>query len=251
MKVTTAYQKYVVIPDIHAPYQDKNTLQAINHFIAEQKPDHVVLIGDVIDMYSISKYDKNPLRAHKLQEEIDEAHNVIVDIRAAAGKNTPITYIEGNHEDRLRRYMWNHPEVHGLRNLELPALLGLKELGVEYKTELLVNGVFLFTHGKRTTMYSSRWELQDNGISGMSGHVHRIQTHAQTDRSGVKAWYGIGHVADEKQCEYTTNPNWQQGLGVVYFHPSKKRFHAEVIPIVEHKFIYAGKLYTPKGVENT
>ena len=83
----------------------------------------------------------------------------------------------------------------------------------------------------------------------MSGHTHRVQQHSKTDYTGVKAWYSIGHLADIKKAEYIENPDWQQAIGVVYFSRGKKRFNAQVIPIVDHCFIFNGRRYSPQGVE--
>ena len=247
--VKSGYEQYVVIPDLHAPYHDEESVQTAINFVKYQKPDHVVFIGDVVDLYSVSSFDKNPKRANKLQDEYDCANEILTEFRKAAPK-AKMTYIEGNHEVRMKRYLWRHPELHGLRCLRLPQLLGLKELDIAYKQELFWRNTFLFTHGKRFGMYASRWELADNGVSGMSGHNHRLSVFSKTDKTGVKAWYHIGHLTDvEAAGEYRKDPDWQQGLGVVYFHNRKNRFFAEAIPVVDNKFIYHGVLYTPEGYE--
>jgi len=245
--VSRDYQKVIVLPDAHYPYQDELTMKTVLHFIKDQAPDIVVSIGDWVDMYSISKYDKNPERAGRLQEELDIAHNGFMDVRKAAG-TAPIIYVKGNHEDRLQKYLWRHPEIHGLRALDLKELLGLKEAGVKLVDEFLWKNTFLFTHGRRCGIYAARQELDDNGISGMSGHTHKLMSYAKKDRSGEKAWYTIGHIADETKAEYTNNPNWQQAIGLVHFHKIKSRFFALAIPITEHKFMYDGKIYHPDGI---
>jgi hypothetical protein len=147
---------------------------------------------------------------------------------------------------RLQKYLWRHPEVHSLKNLRIPELLRLKDLRIDYANELLVNGVFLFTHGVRISKNSAQAELDSNGISGMSGHVHRVQTAMKTDYTGEKVWHCIGHIADATQAEYTAHPNWQQAVGIVYFDKHSKRFFSEVIPITESKLMYGGKVYKPR-----
>lgn len=240
------FEQYIVLSDVHAPSHDQRTYDSVIHFIRKQKPDHVVIIGDFIDMYAISRFDKNPERAHRLQEEVDSAYGLLKRLRSAAGK-TPITYIEGNHEFRMQKYLWRHPEMHGLDVLEVPNLLRLKELKIDYVQEIVKNGNFIFTHGLRINKYASRSELDDHGISGMSGHTHRIQTSMRTDYAGTKVWHCIGHLSDPLKAEYVLKPDWQQGIGVVYFERNGNRFFSEVVPIVKNKFIYGGVLYTPNG----
>lgn len=236
------HELWIVVPDVHAPYHDKESYNAILSFVREHKPEGVVFIGDVVDNYSVSKYDKNPERANRLQEELDSANSVLSDMRKAA-KDARIIYIEGNHEARMQKFLWRHPEIHGLRNLQLPVLLGVKDLDIDYRKEYVWKDTFMFTHGTRVNKYAARAELDDHGISGISGHTHHVQTHMKKDYTGEKVWHSIGHICDEKQCEYTERPDWQQAFAVVMLHKRTRRFYSQVIPITEHKFLYDGKVY--------
>ena len=246
--VKKEYLKFIAIPDVHVPYEDKQSVRTVLRFVKDQQPDHVVLIGDVLDNYSISHYDKNPERSQRLQWELDRTQGFLTELRRAAGIGTRITYLEGNHELRMQKYLWKHPEIHGLKNMELPKLLELEKNDVDYCSELVWKNAFIFTHGKKTTIYAPRVELDTNGMSGMSGHSHRRGSHYKTSRTGVTEWHSIGHLCDAKKAEYASNPNWQQGLGVVRFSLKNKDFFAESLPIVKHKIIYDGKLYKPNGV---
>jgi len=249
MAVEKNFERVIVIPDLHIPYEDSKTVSTALQFVEDQKPDRVVLIGDVLDMYSVSKFEKDPSRAFRLQDEFDQANAFLQHLRTAAG-DVPITLIEGNHEKRLSSYLKRHPELHGLRDLSIPSQLGLKDLKIDYVTELF-HKKFLFTHGRRFGMYASRWELADNGVSGMAGHTHRVGTFSKTERGVVKAWYHIGHMCDPKTAgEYRPNPDWQQGIGIVDFEKRGGRFYAQAIPIVKNKFIFGNTLYTPKGIKS-
>lgn len=249
MEVTEQYEKVVVLSDVHAPYHDKKTYSTMMRFVKDQKPSMVVLIGDVVDMYSVSRFDKDPRRANNLQEEFDVAHRLLRRLREAAGEDARIVYIKGNHEERLVSYLKRHPELYGLRDLTIERQLRLDRLGIEYRDELFHRGVFLFTHGRRYGIYSSRWELEDNGVSGMSGHTHRVSTFMKRNRAGSLSWYHVGHMADVEQVDYNAFPNWQQGVGIVYFNKRRPEFHAEALVINDHKFVYDGKLYTPREVK--
>ena len=248
-RVSRDFDMLVCIPDVHAPFHDKKTQATINHFLSDKKPDIVLQIGDLVDMYAVSRYDKNPERAQDLQTELDSAHDYLEKIRNAVGADCRIKYVRGNHEERLQKYLWRNPELHGLRALDLPELLGLKDLGVEYVDEWFWKDTFLFTHGKRCGVYSARQNLDDYGVSGMSGHDHRVMVFERKDRKGERVWYSIGHVADSSQSEYVKEPNWHQAIGVVYLSKKNTRFYATVVPITEHKFLFDGKVYSPKGIK--
>ena len=132
--------------------------------------------------------------------------------------NAKPLFLLGNHEDRLRKYLWRHPELWGLEALKLPSLLGFSELGIENPDggEILLFDRLLIKHGERVrqhSAYSARAELEKEfyAVSILSGHTHRGGVHYATTRNGIVE-------AHECFClcrldpEYVFNPNWQQGL---------------------------------------
>lgn len=241
------YDQCIVIPDAHFPYEDKKTFQTVLNFLRDQKPDIAVLIGDWVDCYSASRFDKDPDRGYKLQWEFDQARKGLEQVREAVG-DARIIYIEGNHEVRIKTYLVKHPELYGLRDLTIERQLRLDELNIEYMDFFLWKNTFLFTHGTKCTKYGASGELDIHGISGMSGHNHRIMSFFKTQRTNTLVWHNIGHICDIKQADYVKNPNWQQGIGMVYFNRSNRRFVSSVFPILENKLMFGGKLYEPGGV---
>ncbi len=238
------YEQVVYISDLHMPYSDKKTLAAVNKFLTAQQPEQLVIGGDLIDMYSVSQFNKDPSRASQLQEELDDARDYLIELRNMLPK-TKITYIEGNHEDRLRKYLMRHPELHGLRALEIPSLLDLKELKIDYTLDYTYKG-FLFKHGNRASMYSARWELNDEGTSGMSGHIHKPQSFTDKTRRGEKKWSIVGHLSDESKADYLGRggtSSWVEGFGVVNFYPKEKLWNVDIVDIIDHKFVYEGVVY--------
>jgi hypothetical protein len=236
------YDKFVMMTDFHVPYHDNNVLKLCLDIIKEIKPDKLILGGDIMDFYSVSKYDKNPERANQLQDEIDLGYSVLYDIRKATGKGE-IIYLEGNHENRMQRYLWNHPEIADLRVLEVKNLLRLDDLLITYQQNVIHNG-FIFKHGDYCNKYSANKELEVEGISGMSGHTHRIQTVYKTNRNGITSWNNIGHLSDASKSEYIKGiANWQQGFGIVYFDKENGEAFPKQIQINNNQIICNGKEY--------
>ena len=58
------------IPDCHHPYADRKAWALMLQALEEFKADKVIIMGDFMDMYSVSSHSKNPNRALKLEEEI-------------------------------------------------------------------------------------------------------------------------------------------------------------------------------------
>lgn len=231
----------VFVSDLHIPYHDKRTVKSVDEFLKKWQPDQLVLGGDIIDMYSISRFDKDPRRASRLQEEFDETNQYLKNIRKMLPKQK-IVYLEGNHCERMDKYLMRHPELHGLRTLKVPYQLGLKELNIPYMKDYVYKN-FLFTHGTKISKYTSMAELEKNVMSGVSGHKHTMQVAYKTIRGKDYKWITNGHLCDIKQAEYVQNPDWQQGITLVWFNKKNRRFFSEPLEVVDHKIFYRGKYY--------
>lgn len=240
------YQKVLIVPDIHAPFEDSIALSACFSFAKWFNPDRIFIMGDLVDFYAISQFIKDPERALRLQDELDQAKNILEQFRKFF-PITPIVLIRGNHEHRLQKYLWTKaPELSGLRDLMVESLLDLKKLNIIYeKTGRLIHRGVVFKHGdvvRKYAGYSAKGEFEKSGMSGISGHTHRASTYYQNNASGNYVWMECGCLCqlDPEYMEGDT-PNWQQGWGVGYFKENSNRFLLEFIPFVGGKAFYQGK----------
>jgi len=236
--------KSVIAQDFHIPFQDPKLLELFLAFLKREKPDRVYLPGDIMDCYHISRFDKDPERRHTLQDEIDETHDLLVDIINIS--QAQVYFSAGNHEKRLQKYLWSKaPALASLRGLKLPILLELKGLGVKYSEDGYWLGDLFVTHGsviRQHSAYTARGEIEKNGCSGISGHTHRDGKHTVRKRGGNLAWW-------ENFCMCGLNPeyvegiaNWSQGWSVV--HTVNKRPYVEQICVnADYTYIYGGKVY--------
>lgn len=242
----------LVLPDMHVPYHDERALQLVYKYIQYKKPNVIIQLGDFYDMYSLSKYDKDPSRIDSLQEEIDVGSQIWKNFKKLSPKSKLIM-LEGNHERRLHKYLMKNPEMHSLNALKIENLLGLKELGVEfYHSEQTyhINKNLVVTHGavddgcklSQHSGYSAKNTLDKWGnISGIMGHGHRVGMSNRTLSDGsVIQWVEAGHLCDPHPS-YVKNPNWQQGIVLVNY--TNNRFHITPATIVDYKFILDGKLW--------
>ena len=239
--------KFAFISDIHIPYEDKESVRGVLNFIYKLKPEYLILGGDLMDFYELSRFDKSPERRGTLQLEIDRCRAYLQEMRKNLPK-TKMIFIEGNHENRLKRWLVSNPDVHSLRSLSVSSLLGLEELDIEYMDEFIYKN-FLFKHGNFITRYTANKELVHEGMSGLSGHTHKMQVAYQTDRISTKGWWVNGHLCDPNQAHYgPKRKDWQQGFTLVSFEPKGDHFHVEHIFVNtdSHKFCYGGKIYGPK-----
>lgn len=88
--------KFVVVSDIHFPFQDDNAIKAFFRFLKENTVDTIILNGDILDFYDVSSFDKDPDRINSLQKEINLAKRFFKRLREVA-PNSKIIFIKGNH----------------------------------------------------------------------------------------------------------------------------------------------------------
>jgi len=249
MKRTPKYKKVLFVPDIHASYHDIKAIKAMIAFMQWWKPDYIYFLGDVVDFYSISSFTKDPQRALGLQDEIDEAKKILKMICAAAPKSHKYM-IQGNHEARMQKFLWTRAaELSGLHGLQVDVMLDLHKMGIHYYPEgrTKFRGTIL-KHGdivRKFCAYTAKGEFENTGVSGISGHTHRLGLYSMTNEAGDFVWMECGHLCDIKQ-EYLLGkvPNWQQDFGIGYYKEGSKRFMVEPIKIINHKAMHAGHEFT-------
>lgn len=238
------YERYVWLSDTHCPFQDNKTLKACYNFLEDANPNKIILGGDMIDCWNISRFDKNPTRLGTFQKEVDSTYSILSKIRDKS-PSSEIIYLEANHENRVIKELVKRPQFYGLRALEIPALLSFDELGIEYKP-YHIHKEFLFKHGDYTNKYHANKELEIEGMSVMMGHNHRNQVISKTNRLGTITGYSVGHLSDNTKIDYAQNKtmNWQQGFAVIDFKKGSSKWHqVNLIPITKNRFIVDGVVY--------
>lgn len=211
--------------DEHYPFQDEAARHIALQITRDFSPDLLVCGSDAIDFYSISKFDKDPKRAFNLQTEIDSWRSGMRDWISAA-PDARRFFIPGNHEDRLRRYIWRHPEMAGLEVLSLNNLLGFRYLNIEceervigenYGQSELEIGPLVIKHGtviRKHSAYTARGEMEKEFYQVptlFTGHTHRGGVHYANTRNGVVRAFECFCLCDTDPS-YVNSPNWQQGL---------------------------------------
>lgn len=226
--------KFVVLSDYHAPFQDKEAEKAVFSFLKSRDIDTIILNGDILDFYDVSSFDKDPNRINSLQKELDISYRFFKKLRTLKPE-AKIVFIKGNHENRIERYLKKHPELFSLDALKLPNLLRLAEFDIGYEPKAYKLGSLKITHGsivRKYSGYTAKAELEKNDCSGISGHSHRLSAYYYKTPSRYLAWYESGCLCDINP-EYADNPNWTQGF--IYGWVNKDSYSIVPIPIIKGK----------------
>lgn len=243
----TALEPVLIVSDAHIPYHSRvwwDLLLQVGQFL---RPKHLVVIGDFADFYSVSDHDKDPERANRMDYELAEVDKCLdaLDALGAADK----LYIEGNHEDRLRRYLMKNPQL--ARVVSTEKLLRLKERGwefVPYKRHA-ARGAVHFTHDVGAAGRNAVFRALDvYQHSVVSGHTHRLQYIVEGSATGdtkLSATFGWG--GDVEQVDYMclarARRDWALGFGVGYIEPSSGYVYLTPVPVVHGTCVVNGRLF--------
>lgn len=234
--------------DSHFPYQNEPVLSVIRAIATDTKPDFIVHMGDLLDGYPLSRFDKDPARKETLQDEIDQAREHLAQMRLAS-PSSRFTLLEGNHCDRLRRVLWNLDGPAAVlaqltafkKAITWPVLLGLDELGIEWvpaneQTKKSLLPKFILKHGTIVRSKSAATAGAEQGKynkSGASGHTHRLGVFYHRDANGSHVWVETGCTCSIDPS-YCTDPDWQNGCIFLSF--DRKTGAVAVEPV----FVYSG-----------
>lgn len=215
----------VVVSDLQIPYHDKRAVTNLAAFIKAYKPDHVVSVGDEMDMQTISKWSKGtPLEFERsIGKDRDETVRTLESLQVRH-------MIRSNHTDRLfNTVMMRAPGLLGLPELNLENFLKLDQIGTTYhKNPYQLAPGWLLMHGDEGSMnqtggMTALGLAKRAGMSVVCGHTHRMGLchHSQSyaGSAGRTTWgMEVGNLMNYKDAKYIKGGlfNWQQGFGILY-----------------------------------
>ena len=246
----------VIANDFQIPFHHKQALKLFMRFLKHEQPDWLILNGDFQDFWEISTFDQTPRGGEDLNEEIAAGKDILKSFRWTLPK-ARITWLEGNHEFRLRKYlMRNAKELYGFTSLTVPELFGLQNLKIDYVRCKPASSKFTDNFIRVGNLYVGHWDLvskhsgyaakglvDEKGVSLLQGHTHRFGAHAKTTLDG-HVLLGVENFAMcARGASYVSYPNWQLGFSVVYFDPSSGRFQWYPVLFDRHGFVWNGQEY--------
>ncbi len=123
--------RWLLLSDLHFPFHNRKVIETAIDRAKKDGVVGVILNGDILDSHEVSDFDKEPT-APRYVKEIEQG-NQFLDWLDGKLPTARIIYKEGNHEERLKRYIIKRaPALFGLDVVTLPALLDFKQRGVEW-----------------------------------------------------------------------------------------------------------------------
>lgn len=276
----TSARKAVVLPDMQIPHHDERAIEVALQIIKEVKPDKIVILGDLLDLADFGRFDNLPTFAASTQEAINRAHLYLAELRKLA-PSAEIVVLEGNHDLRLSTHInKNARAAYGLKRadqpenwpvLSVPYLTAMDTLDVDYVSGYPANRYWInenlqVRHGHRVKSSGGTAKLvaDDERVSTIFGHVHRIETQFKTHHTykggKTNAAYSIGCLCkidgsvpsakggvDLSGRPVENYENWQQAIAIVDYEDGDKPFNVSPVYINtfnDYQTIYNGKTYS-------
>jgi hypothetical protein len=235
-KKTTGDKVRVSLGDVHGMRMDRAAVDALLSDLRLLDPDEIVLGGDILECGGwLAKHQPIgfiALSDYTYQEDVAAANWFLDQVQAAAPRAV-IYYIEGNHEDRVERWIVDET-MGGKRDAQFlydafspETLLRLKERGIEYfrRSEIYVDGAprgwiklgkMFFTHtlgrGKNAAEQAARKTAAN--VTYFCTHREDTATVVFPSVGLVKA-FNPGCLCTMQPVWMNSDPsNWSQGYAV-------------------------------------
>lgn len=252
----------VFLPDTHGHSVDSSALKAFLTDLAYLNPRELFLMGDHLDCGGfLAQHHVLGFVAetdNTFESDVTAANSMLDAVQKICPK-ADIKYLEGNHEERIEKWIVNSVLRNGkdaefLRNLVGPeTVLHLRTRGITYIRKSVcydgcrVQGTVkagrcFVTHGTSHGKNAANQMLTRFNACVVFGHVHKLM--AATDRNvkdgEIGAW-SVGHLSRQQPLWKHGHPtDWSQGYGFQICQPNGDFLHINV-PIIEGKS-YLGNL---------
>lgn len=218
-QIPTCNNKILIISDLHIPYQDNKAIDAALKYGKEKKVNTILINGDLIDFYQLSRFEKDP-RKRNAGFEIKEAKQVLEYIRHKFPKALIIWYM-GNHDHRFTKYMVN----------KAPELLDIPEFSLYHIMELQRLNIILLDNnrGTKAGKLNIRHGHEFYGSGGvfparsyylkakdniLVSHVHRTSEYTEPNiNKSIFGGWSIGCLSD---LDPDYNPNNAYNMGFAH-----------------------------------
>ncbi len=179
--------RILCISDIHLPYHDVQSLRIVIKDAKRFKIDAILINGDLLDSYPLSKFPKDPTKP-RFSEDIKTAQNFLKYLRQEF--QTALIYWKfGNHDLSLEKYLWvKAPELFGCRGIDLDDFVTAKDFGVEVikEDQRVMLGKLTALHGHEFgggsigPVNPARGAFLKLNDSALISHFHRSSQHSET-----------------------------------------------------------------------
>ncbi len=232
-------KRLLVLSDIHIPYHSINSLTIAFDWAKKQKPDAVLLNGDTLDFFGLSRYAKDP-KKRSFSSELESFKDFITILKKTF--NAKIYFKIGNHEERYEHYLWMKAgELAGIDDFVLGNIIKARAEGIEIIADkrIMKAGELNIIHGHEypgafSPVNIARGLFTRGKVSAMQGHNHQTSEHTEADMNGkITTTWSLGCLSELHPLYMPLN-KWNHGFAFVEIDGDEFQ--------VQNKRIYKGKV---------
>ena len=259
--------RILVLPDCHYPNHDADTIDLVIKAAKDIGVTQAIDLGDLLDFYSISRWDKDPSISQDVGEVADEVRSALPLFNFLNTLKNGWIWLEGNHEVRYKAFISkiaalrsiNHNITKLLNEVDPSILANCRYL--DSTCRVVLNPSTVIEHGhemRRSLRPKAEYCILDDYPEQTSiiGHTHKIfnahkTVHGRGGMPIIRSVYSVGHLSDESKQNYAKDPKWQQGFMVITVYTDNMRgncytYDQVIIKKDEHgrpSFTLWGKIY--------
>lgn len=215
-------KKILILSDIHIPYHSIESLTAAFDFGKSYKPEAILLNGDTLDFFSLSKFCRDPRKRHFF-EELNSFKELIAIIQKLFPE-AKLYFKIGNHEERYMHYLFMKAgELVGVEEFELENIIKARANGITIigdKRIIHAGGLNIihgheFASGFFSPVNVARGLFLRGKTSALQGHNHQTSEHTESDMNGkITTTWSTGCLC-ELHPEYMPLNKWNSGFATV------------------------------------
>lgn len=219
--LVTGHKRAAIIADVHLPYQDNDAITVWLDYVKKEKPDLIILDGDIADFFQLSKFVRDPSQ-RKFSDELKHLEKFIEIVKRTF--ECRIIYKFGNHELRYEHFLFQKAEeLVGVEEFELKNIIQKRAKDVEIvsdKTIIMLNELPVlhgheFARGFFNPVNVARGLHLRAKVSAIQAHSHKTSEHTETDLHGViKTTWSVGCLCHLK-APYDPYNSWNHGGAII------------------------------------
>ena len=242
-KLDDHVQRVLVSPDLHFRAKggglDKRAWNCMLQYAAAHEWDAHINLGDVMDFSYISEYNRGKpgkVAGENFFRDYEYANKRLDEVGQALGACPTHYILEGNHDERVKRYLAYHPELVG--SIDVPHGLRLAERGWTWVPFWSLGhsvqiGKAMFIHGRYTNEYHAKYSVHHYNKNIFYAHKHDVMCYSRSSHGGYRrlpqsrlytsdnttmVGQSLGCLCQLDQEYMQGAPtNWQHAFGTFFF----------------------------------
>ncbi len=239
---------HIVLGCVHVPYHNKTIIAKIVNLIENNNVIGFHLIGDFLDVKSLSSHDEGRVQVTSLGKEYEQGNQILNLFDQVLPEQCEKTFIYGNHEARFFKFKSNIKNQSFADAVLSPHdALRLKERGYTIYTDWQEDyhqvGSYQLFHGIYCTTNTCKTHLDRVKSNCIFAHTHRCGNWFEDNKHSLN----IGHLVDINNKDgfgYLSRIEkikWQSGFAVIS--QDNKDFHADLVVVNNNSFFFGGQKY--------